>query len=168
VGGLRYYEMVYQWSRKRSQLLVGNQNDLDCAFLAPPGTTTSHTFLHTLLHTHTHTHTPPPSIHPPAQPRTVMVTEEGELLIVVEDLRQDPTLPLPLANPGSLTTSDPGSYSASSPSPSLVVEVERGASADSGGGRASSSLGLGLGGQSRTDKFSPVPMAGEKVTVLLR
>lgn len=22
VGGLRYYEMVYQWSRKRSQLLV--------------------------------------------------------------------------------------------------------------------------------------------------
>lgn len=75
-----------------------------------------------------------------------MVTEEGELIVAVEDLRRDPSLPLPAGS-------------------SSAAEPERGGSADSQG--TSSSLGL-RGGPQRPDKFSPTPVAGEKLTLLLR
>ncbi len=79
-----------------------------------------------------------------------MVTEENEVLIAVEDLRQDPTLPLPLASAAAAAAASGG-------------EIERGGSADSRG-----SLSASMGGGGGATKFSPVPVAGEKLTVLLR
>lgn len=91
------------------------------------------------------------------QPRTVMVTEGGELIVAVEDLRQDPTLPLPLAaaNAGGLLRAGSGGF--------VDAELERG-----GSGASDSLLVEGGGGRSSADKFSPVPAAGERMTVLLR
>lgn len=86
-----------------------------------------------------------------------MVTEGGEVIVAVEDLRQDPTLPLPpcAANrDGGLLRVGPGGI--------VDGELERG-----GSGAPDSFLVEGGGGRS-ADKFSPVPVAGERMTVLLR
>lgn len=87
-----------------------------------------------------------------------MVTEGGELIIAVEDLRQDPTLPLPLA---ANANGGGGGLLLRARSGSLDAEVER------GGSGASTETLIG-GGRGSADKFSPVPAAGERMTVLLR
>lgn len=101
-GGLRYYAMLYQWSKKRKGLGL------------------------------------------PLLPRTVMVTEEGELVVAVEDLRQDVSLPLPLS----------------------VHTVA--AAAAAAGEKGVFEGGVQQQQQQQQGKFSPIPAAGKRLSVLLR
>jgi hypothetical protein len=71
-------------------------------------------------------------------PRTVMVTEEGELIVLVEDFRQDVSLPLP--------------------PPPIHTHTHTHTHPTGGGGEE----------ERRGEKFSALPAKGEKRTVLLR